>query len=122
MGGSSPAKSKAMTGMILGIISILFPIIGATCVCTAGWNLSTGHLTAATILSVVGLVAAVLGIAMSANGMKELRLTGQPIGMGIAGLVCAILGIVICLAVGSCNACACYGANQTYGAIGGWGW
>ncbi|MEI8135869.1 MAG: DUF4190 domain-containing protein [Bacteroidota bacterium] len=70
-------KNLGIAGMILGIIAIIVSFIGCMAVCSI-------------LLAVVGLV-------LSAISMSQAKKAGASKGMAIAGLICSILAIIICL-------------------------
>ncbi len=69
-GEISPTSGKAITALVLGILSIIIPYIGL-------------------IIGIVGIIFAVLAL-------KEIRRTGKAgRGMAIAGLVTSIIGTAL---------------------------
>ena len=68
-------KGKAIAGMVLGIVSIVFGFLGA-------W------------FSILALPMAIVGLVLSVSGKKALAAAGQPAGLGTAGLVVGIIAVV----------------------------
>jgi hypothetical protein len=113
----------AVAGMILGIGSLFFSLVISNvigCMCTTttsvGWGVSattvsSAGMAGAAISSFIGLAAAVLGLILSVNAMKGLKMAGQPAGIAIAGLVCSIIGCVFGLGCTACYALACVGVG-----------
>jgi len=96
-------KKKALAGMIIGIISLTFPLISYLIVhFFFPINYDHNLLSVAAFISGIGSAAAAFSLILCVIGMKELRLARQPTGVAITGLVCSIIGLVFCL---SCTAC-----------------
>ncbi len=72
-----------IVGMILSILSIIL----------FGIALGTRSMAPSTVLLVLGLVCAIVGVILSAKGKNR---SGRARGMGIAGLVVGIIMIVVC--------------------------
>lgn len=124
--GAIPGKKKAMFGMILGIVGLIFPLFSYMCICASAASsfLGTavydpGTYSGAAIISAIGLIVALCGLILSVVGFKELKMQGQPKGMAIAGLICGIIGLVFCISCTACYACTCQQLNSTYSGIGG---
>lgn len=69
-------KGKAVAGMVLGIVSIVFGFLG-------------------TWFSVLALPMAIVGLVLSVLGGKQLKAAGQPAGIATAGLVLGIIAVVL---------------------------
>ena len=68
-------KGKAVAGLVLGIVSIVFGFLGS-------------------IFSLLALPMAIVGLVLSVSGKKALAAAGQPAGIGTAGLVLGIIAVV----------------------------
>ena len=65
------------------------------------------------LLLIFAMVA--LGIVFGAMGMKEAKASGTGKGLAVAGLVCGIIGTVVCAIMFACVVCA---ATAIAGALG----
>ena len=68
-------KGKAIAGLVLGIVGLIFRFIGE-------W------------FSIIALPMAIVGLVLSVSGKKALAAAGQPAGIGTAGLVVGIIAVV----------------------------
>ncbi len=69
-------KGKAIAGLVLGIVAIVFSFLG-------------------TFFSILALPMAIVGLVLSVMGRKALLAAGQPAGIGTAGLVLGIIAVVL---------------------------
>ena len=69
-------KGKAVAGLVLGIVSLVFGFLG-------------------TWFSVLALPMAIVGLVLSVSGGKQLKAAGQPAGVATAGLVLGIIAVVL---------------------------
>ena len=90
-------KGKAIAGLVLGIVSIVFGFLGY-------W------------FSVLSLPMAIVGLVLSGIGGKALKAAGQPAGLATAGLVLGIIAVVFTaisfFTCGLCTICATVAANE----------
>ena len=108
-------KNLALFGMILGISSLLFAIVSSLCgtmcaaasIDAAGASNVAGAYGGATVLSFLGLLAALTGLILSVLGMKKLKLENQPAALAVVGLILSIIGIVYSFFGTICNLCLC---------------
>ena len=75
MGSSKGISAAAMICGIIAIIMSFLPVMGIWVV-------------------VISLLLGIAGIVLGATGMKKSKVTGEPKGMAVAGLVCGIIGTV----------------------------
>lgn len=73
---ANPGKGMGITSMVLGILAILL-------LCTS--------------LTWVAIGCAIVGVILGAMGMKKSKEVGMSNGMGIAGLVCSIIALALCV-------------------------
>ena len=69
-------------------------------------------------LFVVALVLGIVGIVFGALGMKEAKATGTGKGLAVAGLVCGIIGTVVCAIMFACVVCATATVLGALGSLG----
>lgn len=90
-------KGKAIAGLVLGIVSIVFGFLG-------GW------------FSVLSLPMAIVGLVLSVIGGKALKAAGQPAGIATAGLVLGIIAVVFTaisfFTCGLCTICVTAAVNE----------
>ena len=88
-------KGKAIAGMVLGIIGIVFSFL-------------SGY------FSIVALPISIVGLVLSVSGGRQLQANNQPAGIATAGLVLGIIAVIlsaICFfTCGICVLCAAAGA------------
>jgi len=102
--GDSANKSKAVAGLVCGIIGILF----------AWWGW----------LGIIGIAAGIVGLIFSIGARKDNHADTQSIATG--GLVCSIIALVassvILVGCVACTACYSAVANEIAGGGFGSGW
>jgi len=95
-------KGKAVAGLVLGIIGIVFGLL-------------SGY------FSIAGLPIAIVGLILSVSGGKKLKAAGQPSGIATAGLVLGIIAVVFTgiafFTCGICIICASAGASGLAGLV-----
>ena len=95
-------KGKAIAGLVLGIVSILFGFLG-------------------TFFSIVALPMAIVGLVLSVSGGKQLKAAGQPAGIATAGLVLGIIAVVLTgiffFTCGICTICLASEINAAANAL-----
>ena len=85
---SFPGKGLCITGMVLGIVSLIF--------C---WFY---------MINTVSLVTSIIGVICASMGRKKARMAGISSGIGTAGLVCSIIGLVFsAIFFFACTVCIC---------------
>ncbi|MES2554890.1 MAG: hypothetical protein V4604_02005 [Bacteroidota bacterium] len=90
-GGAPQGKGQALTGFILALVSlVLAPVIAGI----AGTMILAGG---SGWLMYVWDALAVVSIILSGMGMAKLGKTGGKKGLGIAGLIIGIVGLVWCI-------------------------
>lgn len=89
---------KAIIALVCGILAVILSLIATS-----------------TVLFIVALVLGILGIIFGAMGMKEAKASGTGKGLAVAGLVCGIIGTVVCAIMFACVVCA---ATAIAGALG----
>ncbi len=93
-------KGKAVAGLVLGIVSIVFGFLG-------------------TWFSVIALPMAIVGLVLSVMGGKALKAAGQPAGIATAGLVLGIIAVVLTgiffFTCGICTICVASAVNNAAG-------
>jgi hypothetical protein len=84
-------KGKAVAGLILSIVAIIFSFLG-------------------TFFSIAALPMAIVGLVLSVSGRRKLIENKQPAGVGTAGLVLGIIAVVLSaiffFTCGICTLCA----------------
>ncbi len=70
-----PGKGLGIASMVVGILAILFLCFNAT----------------------VGLVCAIIGVALGGVALNKAKQAGVKNGMAVAGLVCSIVALALCL-------------------------
>ena len=92
-------KGKAIAGMVLGIIAIVFSFLG-------------------TWFSIIALPLAIVGLVLAVSGRNQLKAAGQPAGVGTAGLVLGIIAVVLSgiffFTCGLCTICAAAAVGSMY--------
>lgn len=68
-------KNQAVAGLVLSIVGLVFSFIGM-------W------------FSVIALPVAIVGLVLSIMGRKKLIASGEPAGIGTAGLVLGIIAVI----------------------------
>ena len=95
-------KGKAVAGLVLSIVGLVFSFLG-------GW------------LSVIALPVAIVGLVLAVSGKKALAAAGQPAGIGTAGMVIGIIAVVFSaiffFTCGICTICVAAGANELENAL-----
>lgn len=95
-------KGKAIAGLVLGIVGIVFSFLG-------------------TWFSVIALPIAIVGLVLSVMGKKALVAAGQPAGIGTAGLVLGIIAVVFSaiffFTCGICTICVATGEGLVEDAL-----
>ena len=89
---------KAIIALVCGILAVILSLVATS-----------------TVLFIVALVLGILGIIFGAMGMKEAKATGTGKGLAVAGLVCGIIGTVVCAIM---FACVVWAATTIAGALG----
>lgn len=85
--GPEPGRQLSMTGMILGIISIVLALI---------CNLFAGVTVVANTIDTIAILCGIAGIVLGVMGGNQNASYGAPRGgMSIAGIVCGIMGILL---------------------------
>ena len=74
---SFDGKSLCIAGLVLGIISLVLSFFGL-------------------IGGIIGLIVGIIGIICASMGRKKALAQGIKSGIGTAGLVCSIIGLVLC--------------------------
>ncbi|HEY7597054.1 MAG TPA: DUF4190 domain-containing protein [Actinophytocola sp.] len=75
---AQPANGMAVTSLVLGIVGLVFSFIP--------------------IIGVIAWPLTILGVIFGGVGLsKANQVPGAPKGMAVAGLVCSIVGLVICV-------------------------
>ena len=89
---------KAIIALVCGVLAVILSLIATS-----------------TVLFIVALVLGILGIIFGAMGMKEAKASGTGKGLAVAGLVCGIIGTVVCAIM---FACVVWAATTIAGALG----
>ncbi|MBL7916890.1 MAG: hypothetical protein JNM96_00740 [Bacteroidia bacterium] len=74
---STPGKGLGLSGLIVGIVAVLFSFIPC--------------------LGMYAIIPAVVGIILSAISMSQAGKAGAPKGMAIGGLICSVVAVLIAL-------------------------
>jgi len=108
----------------MGLLGFLIPLICSIAVLALlGEAIFDEYFTAEDVgiysiisaVSWVGVLAGIVGIILSAIGIKQLKSANQSAGMAIAGLIISIIAIVFALSCSACHCLACIGFNETVG-------
>ena len=89
----NPGKGLGVAGMVLGIVGLVFL-----------W------------LFYIGIPCALVGLILSAVGYKKSKDAGMPGGMAVAGLVCSIIALAVCIICAIAIAAACGSIGCALGA------
>lgn len=102
------SKGISIGALICGLASMVMLFITLPAMCgTAKGGSVEGTVATAVILPLIGLIAGIVGIILGATGMKKAGQNGEPKGLAIAGMICGIVGTVMCGIVTLCSAIAC---------------
>ncbi len=95
-------KGKAIAGLVLSIVAIVFGFLG-------------------TWFSVIALPMAIVGLVLSAMAGKQLKASNQPAGIATAGLVLGIIATVLTaiffFTCGICTICVAAGGDALEDAV-----
>ena len=87
-------KGHSIAGLVLSIVGLVFGLVFSW----TGW------------LPIIALPMAIVGLVLSVIGGKKLRASGQPSGLGTAGMVIGIIAVIISaitfFTCGLCVVCA----------------
>lgn len=100
-------KGQSIAGLVLGIIALIFALMGATVV--TAW---------------LSLPMAIIGLVLAVVGGKKLRANGEPAGVATAALVVGIIAVVFsavafltCGVCGACATCTACGTANAYDSL-----
>jgi hypothetical protein len=106
-----PPATQALIGLICGIGSVILPVIAMLYYSAQGLSVLTkGPYVVTAVLSLLGVGAAILGIMMSSTASRALKMSNQPTGMPIAGLVLSIIGCTWSFGCTACSVIGCFNA------------
>ena len=84
-------KGKAIAGLVLSIVGLVLSFLG-------------------TFFSIAALPVSIVGLVLAVSGKKALAASGQPAGIGTAGMVLGIIAVVFSaiffFTCGLCTICA----------------